>query len=154
MSGRRDVRMADHEIVAMLAETGRTMTVATVSPDGRPHLTAVWYGFAEDGTIGFTTYPSSQKAVNLARDRRITVLVEAGEEHASLRGVQIAGLAELDGSMAVKVELSRSVAARYPGRTRPSDSDRAMARRVAVLIHPQTVSSWDHRKLAGTRSAT
>lgn len=152
MGERPDIGMVDHEICALLAEPGHTMTVATVLPNGQPHLTAVWYGFTEDGTIGFTTYPASQKAVNLARDPRITVLVECGDGHASLRGVQIAGQGELDATMSRKLELSKSVSARYPGRTRSVDPERAMDRRIAVLIHPKDVSSWDHRKLAGQRS--
>lgn len=145
---RAAVRMTESEVAAVLAEPGRTMTVATLLADGRPHLTAVWYGFTADGRLGFTTYAASQKARNLERDPRLTVLVEGGDAHAELYGVQISGRAVLSMSMALKLELSGSVAARYPAGAGRADPGRAMARRVAVLVDPLRVSSWDHRKLA------
>jgi PPOX class probable F420-dependent enzyme len=146
------VRMDDAEVAATLAERGQVKTVATLLPDGQPHLTAVWYGFTADGTLGFTTYAASQKARNLGRDPRITILVECGGEHSGLRGVQIAGRARLSSAMPVKLELSASIAARYPGRRRPADPEQAMAKRVAVLVSPVGVTSWDHRKLAAAGS--
>lgn len=147
---RTAIRMDEAEMAAFLAEPGHTMTVATVQADGQPHLSAVWYGFTPDGTLGFTTYTASQKAKNLGRDPRITVLVECGHEHSELRGVQIAGSARLSSAMPVKLDLSRSVASRYPAKPRARDPERAMAPRIAVLIRPLRVTSWDHRKLAGT----
>lgn len=140
--------MSGAEVQAALAIPGQTMIVATLLPDGRPHLTAVWYGYTRDGQLGFTAYSASQKIRNLRRDPRITVLVEAGNEHGELRGVQITGRAALDESLPVKLQLSDSIDRRYPGTPGRSDPEKAMARRVAVLIEPQHVASWDHRKLA------
>lgn len=149
---RAAIQMNDEEVAAFLSEPGQSMTVATLLGDGRPHLTAVWYGFAADGSLGFTTYAASQKARNLCADPRVTVLVERGQEHSGLRGVQILGRAELSSAMAVKAEISASVAARYPARPHADGPELALARRVAVLIRPQRVVSWDHRKLL--RAAT
>lgn len=147
---RAAIRMNDQEVAAFLAEPGHTMTVATLLSDGCPHLTAVWYGFTADGTLGFTTYPTSQKATNLGRDPRITVLVECGQERGLLRGVQIVGRPELSWAMKVKLELSESVSDRYGSQPPTRDRERALARRVAVLIAPLRVASWDHRKLIRT----
>ena len=47
-----------------------------------------------DGKIAFWTYRTSQKALNLARDPRISCLVETGEAYFDLRGVQIQGTVE------------------------------------------------------------
>jgi PPOX class probable F420-dependent enzyme len=144
---RAAIRMDGEEVAAFLAEPGHTMTVGTVLADGRPHLTAVWYGFTADGTLGFTCYAASQKARNLRADPRITVLVERGQEHSELRGVQVLGRAEITAVLALKAEISASVAARYPVRVRPGGPEQVLLRRVAVLIRPQRIISWDHRKL-------
>jgi PPOX class probable F420-dependent enzyme len=140
--------MDEDEVSAFLAQPGQTMTVATLLADGRPHLTAVWYGFAADGTLGFTCYAKSQKALNLRADQRVTVLVEDGQEHGELRGVQLLARAELTSDLAVKAVISASVASRYPARPHPDGPGPALQRRVAVLIRPQLIISWDHRKLA------
>jgi PPOX class probable F420-dependent enzyme len=153
-SKRAAIRMDNAEMAAFLAEPGQTMTVGTLLADGQPHLTAVWYGFTVAGALGFTCYAASQKARNLGADPRITVLVESGSEHAELRGVQILGHAELSLVMAVKAEISASVAARYPARAHARGSDQALLRRVAVLIRPLRVTSWDHRKLLRAGQAT
>ena len=58
--------MSDEEIVEFI-ERSRTATMATVLPDGRPHLVAMWYAVV-DGEIWFETKAKSQKAVNLRRD--------------------------------------------------------------------------------------
>lgn len=50
-----------------LLEQHRTMTIATLRPDGWPQATTV--GYANDGlTLYFLCGPNSQKAANLARD--------------------------------------------------------------------------------------
>ncbi len=63
---RSQITMTDEEIVAFIEEH-RTATMATVGPDGTPHLVAMWYAVI-DGQIWFETKTRSQKAVNLRRD--------------------------------------------------------------------------------------
>ena len=77
-----------------LLEGAKSYWLVTIDPDGKPHLVAMWYAVL-DGEIWFETKAKSQKAVNLRRDPRITCLVEAGEQYGELRGVSIAGRAEL-----------------------------------------------------------
>ena len=68
--------------------------VATIGPDGAPHLTTLFY-VLDEGRIAFWTYGSSQKVKNLRRDPRITCLVEDGDDYFELRGVSITGRARL-----------------------------------------------------------
>ena len=78
MAKARDiVRMSEAEISAFLAST-QNLQVATLGPDGAPHLTTVWFAL-HDGLLMFETYGSSQKVVNLRRDPRIAVLAEEVE---------------------------------------------------------------------------
>ncbi|MHB8573396.1 MAG: PPOX class F420-dependent oxidoreductase [Candidatus Dormibacteria bacterium] len=48
--------------------------VATTFPDGRPHLTVVWFEFS-DGRLWFNTAEGRVKPRNMRRDPRIAFLV-------------------------------------------------------------------------------
>ncbi len=93
MPKQRDrVQMTAAEVENMLA-SNRKVQLATISPDGYPHLVTMYYTLV-DGKIAFWTYRTSQKALNLARDPRISCLVETGQAYFDLRGVQIQGTVE------------------------------------------------------------
>src|SRR5699024_5265902 len=90
---RARIVMTDEEITTFL-EQSRTATIATNGPTGHPHLVAMWYGLI-DGRVYFETKAKSQKVVNLRRDPRVTVSVEAGQTYDQLRGVAIEGAAAI-----------------------------------------------------------
>ena len=142
--------MTDEEISSFL-EGRHTMTVATLSADGQPHLVAMWYGFL-DGVPAFWTYGKSQKIVNLRRDPRLTCLVEDGESYDQLRGVELAGTGTIIDDPEVVLALGISLYERY---TAPFEENvrevlaRTASKRVAVRIEASDVVSWDHRKLGG-----
>src|SRR6187551_2124231 len=61
--------MSREEWRGFISAGGRTGKLATVRPDGRPHVVPVW--FVLDGEdLVFTTWHTSVKAVNLRRDPR------------------------------------------------------------------------------------
>jgi len=141
--------MSDGEIAEFI-ERSRTATMATVMPDGRPHLVAMWYAVV-DGEIWFETKAKSQKAVNLRRDPTITVMIEAGQTYNSLRGVSIDGRAEIvDSDPGLLLRVGISVWERYTGpysdEMRPY-VDQMMNNRIAVRVVPTRLRSWDHAKL-------
>ena len=72
MDRRRQIRMSETELAAFLEEQ-RTVTCATIGPGGRPHLAALWY-VPGPGRLDCWTYAASQKARNLERDPRATLL--------------------------------------------------------------------------------
>src|ERR687889_2607073 len=74
MDRRRQIRMSEAEVAAFL-EAQRKLTCATIGPEGRPHLAALWYVPAA-GRLDCWTYAASQKARNLERDPRATLLTE------------------------------------------------------------------------------
>jgi PPOX class probable F420-dependent enzyme len=149
MSRRDQIRMSDDEVAEFLA-AGRSMTLATLGPDGRPHLTAMWYGM-RDGHVVFWSYARAQKIVNLRRDPRLSILVEEGVAYGELRGVSLTGTAEILEDPEEVLAVGRLLLGRH------SDSGEAAAqaaaatapKRVAVRIDPERVASWDHSKLAG-----
>ena len=64
----------------------RNYWVATVRPDGRPHVTPVW-GLWVDETLYFGAGPGSRKARNLAENPNVVVHLESGDDVVILEGV-------------------------------------------------------------------
>jgi PPOX class probable F420-dependent enzyme len=152
MSRRDQIKMSDGEVDAFLEEQ-RTMSIATIGRDGRPHVIAMWYAFL-DGIPSFWTFAKSQKVVNLRRDPRITCMVEAGETYDQLRGLELVARAEI---IEDPTEVERFGVAEFERYQNMKLTEalmpqvRMMAnKRVVIKIHTERVVSWDHRKLGGT----
>ena len=147
---RSQITMSDAEI-AEFVERSRTCTMATVGPNGTPHLVAMWYAYL-DGEIWFETKAKSQKAANLRRDPRIVGMVEAGLSYDQLRGVSIEGTAHIiddttdDEYWAAGVSVFERYQGPYTEEMRPF-VEIMMNKRVIVRIDADRVRSWDHRKL-------
>jgi len=157
MVKQRDVvRMTDAEAWAYI-ETQRDMHVATIGKDGTPHLTTNWFAVV-DGHVVFTSYQTSQKIVNLARDPRITLLFADGRMYADLRGVSVKGSAEFISDAPQRDRTFGAIFQRnlaFYGAVDTSIAKRAVAadRRVCVKIIVERLISWDHRKLDSGREA-
>jgi PPOX class probable F420-dependent enzyme len=151
MSNRDLIRMTEAEVEAFLQEQ-RTMSIATIARDGRPHLIAMWYAFL-DGVPCFWTFAKSQKVVNLRRDPRITAMVEAGDTYAELRGIELIGHAEITGEEDEVLRFGVEEFERYQG-VKMTEAllpgvKKMAAKRVVVKIRADRIVSWDHRKLGG-----
>jgi PPOX class probable F420-dependent enzyme len=143
------VAMAAADQAALLAESHK-LQLATINRDGTPHLVTMFYVMI-DGQIAFWTYRSAQKARNLARDPRVTCLVEAGEEYFELRGVQVVGIARRVEDPAEVLDIGRRLAVVTTGM--PADAleeytTKTAPKRVGFVVEPQRIITWDHRKLA------
>jgi PPOX class probable F420-dependent enzyme len=149
-AGRAAVRMSDEEIHEFLTSSSKVQ-VATIGPDGSPHLTTLFY-FVRDGKVAFWTYASSQKIKNLQRDPRITLLIEDGDDYFELRGVTIHGTAELvtdeDGIRAIGTAVANVMAGGVDlGDFGRQEVERQVKKRYAVVVTPTKVASWDHHKM-------
>lgn len=104
--------------------------LATLMADGSPHSVAVWAGL-EDERVCFFTQPSSLKARNVERDRRVALSIT---DHANpyrtaqLRGT-VVGTRDGDAALAVMDRLSRT----YTGRDFPMRTGRL------YLVEPTSV---------------
>lgn len=148
-SARASMVMAPDEVAEMLA-ANRKMQLATINPDGTPHLVTMYYGML-DGQVAFWTYQTSQKARNLARDPRLTVLVEEGLEYFDLRGVQINGAVRTVTEQDELKAIGRLVASRMPDIPLEALEDyvaHGARKRWGYVIESKRVISWDHSKLA------
>lgn len=152
MPNRRElIAMSDDEVWDFIA-TQKNIQVCTLNRDGSPHLTVMWFAL-QGRSIILETFTRSQKIVNLKRDPRMAVLLEDGAEYNELRGVSINCEAELiedyDTVHAMHVDV---VLRNQPGVTAEQAREFTAAmskKKTVIVVRPQRVMSWDHRKLAG-----
>ena len=152
MPSRRElIRMTDDELWSFVEEQ-KSLQLATIHPDGAPHLVTLWFAVV-DGKFVIETFTKSQKIKNLERDDRLSALLEDGDVYDRLRGVSIRGRAELVRDPGRVAELSQAVLVRNtPGVPEEALTQVAHAqapKKTAILIHPEKIMSWDHGKLGG-----
>ena len=145
---RSQVEMTVDEITSFLASQ-RTANLVTLGASGHPHAVAMWFALIE-GVIWFETKAKAQKAINLTRDSRATVLVEDGLTYDSLRGVSLEGHARVvddpDALWAVGVNVWERYNGEYTDELKPF-VEVMLHKRVAVRFDVERTRSWDHRKL-------
>ncbi|MEU9336264.1 pyridoxamine 5'-phosphate oxidase family protein [Streptomyces sp. NPDC048290] len=144
----RKIMMTDGERDAFLG-AARTCRVATVAADGTPHISPLWFHW-DGAALWLYSLTRSKRWAELRRDPRLAVVVDAGHEYGELHGVELTGRVEFVGEaprtgepVAALVAVERAFAAKYFGLDElPHDGRHAWARLV-----PETVRSWDFRKL-------
>src|SRR3954469_18567609 len=145
---RAQIVMSDEEITEFV-QRQRTATMATIGPSGMPHLVAMWFAVV-DGAIWFETKAKSQKATNLRRDNRLSVMIEDGHTYDTLRGVSFEGRGVIvddpDALWAVGVSVWERYTGPYTDEMKPF-VELMLNKRVAVRVDVDRIRSWDHRKM-------
>lgn len=148
-SNQRSQIVLSEEEIATFLDQSRVATMATVGPDGLPHLVAMWYAVI-DGQIWFETKAKSQKAVNLRRDGRLSVLIETGDTYDQLKGVSFEGrgvvVDDADALWQVGVSIWERYNGPYTEELRPF-VEIMLHKRIAVRVDVERTRSWDHSKL-------
>ena len=155
MSRRDQITMSDDEVRAFLEEE-RTVICATNGPRAWPHLMPLWYVLRPTGDgaapeIWAWTFTKSQKAVNIGRDPRATLQVEAGESYDQLRGVMLECDVVVHDDADTVRDFGLELYARY---AEVDDAVREMVakqapKRIAMQFVERRRATWDHRKLGG-----
>jgi PPOX class probable F420-dependent enzyme len=109
-------------------EAGRSYWIVTTRPDGRPHAMPVW-GVWLDGAVHWSSSADSVKARNLARDPRVVVHLDSGDDVVILEGEVETG--SLDERLADAYE------AKYQFRPEPSDEGGGWFR-----LSPRMALAW------------
>lgn len=155
MNRRKQIEMSDGEIQTFLEEQ-KVAVITSFGPRGWPHSMPLWY-VVRDGKVWSWTFRKSQKVKNLERDRRATVLVEAGyDQYPELRGVMFECETVFHDGLAEVVDFAHELTARYaPDGVEPSPEALAVfeaqaPKRVVMEFEPVHTVTWDHRKLGGT----
>ncbi|MEU6388165.1 pyridoxamine 5'-phosphate oxidase family protein [Streptomyces sp. NPDC046939] len=145
----RKIMMTPQELETFLTER-RTCRVATVSADGAPHVSPLW--FVWDGTsLWLYSLTRSRRWADLRADGRVAVVVDAGEEYGELRGVELSGRVEFIGE-------SPRTGEPCPALDRPEELFARKNFGMPEMFHdgrhawarltPDKITSWDFRKLA------
>jgi PPOX class probable F420-dependent enzyme len=153
MSRRGQIEMSPDEIRKFIAES-KTVILVSNGVGGYPHPMPMWFAYGDDGSIGMTTYARSQKVLNLRRDPRVALLVEAGEVYQELRGVVMYGKAEVIDDVERVIDTlvaANKLASGDPGQDRAirEGMRKNASKRVLIRLRPERIVSWDHAKLGG-----
>lgn len=128
------------EVARAWIDDRASAVLATVRPDGQPHLSVVWC-LTDGDDVLVSTLRDRLKYRHLTRDPRATLLVHPRgnpNSYVSLEGTVV--LQEEDAA-----ELIQRLSMRYKGRPYPDD---AGAQRVTVRLRPERVFVRD-RPAAG-----
>lgn len=145
--------MSESEIEAFLAD-GKVANLATIGPNGRPHLVALWY-VPKGKVLETWTYAKSQKAANLRRLPQATILIEAGESYEKLRGVSMECDVELVENTEKITAIGQQLMHRYSSNPQIATAGSQFVRlqapkRIGLICRPTRIVSWDHAKLGGS----
>ncbi|WAZ20273.1 pyridoxamine 5'-phosphate oxidase family protein [Streptomyces cinnabarinus] len=147
----RKIMMTPGELDEFLY-TQRTCRVATVSAEGAPHVSTLW--FAWDGTsLWLYSVVRSRRWTQLRRDPRVAVVIDTGEEYDELRGAELSGTVEFVGEIPRTGELRAELDAietlfarkNFGLEEMPHDGRHAWMR-----LTPTKTVSWDFRKLGSS----
>jgi Pyridoxamine 5'-phosphate oxidase len=126
-----------------------TCRIATVRPDGGPHVASRWFVWEPDG-IWVSTRVGDTIWEHAGRDPRVCLVIDRGRDWSEIAGVRIEGVAEtypaehpdLRAPMSAWHEKYRTL---FSG-----DSFEHFTSRVPVLgfvrVPPARIDAWDHRK--------
>jgi PPOX class probable F420-dependent enzyme len=129
----------------LLAKPARTAKLATVRPDGRPHVVPVWFDLDGD-TLLFTTWHESLKASNIENDPHVAISVD--DERPPFAFVLLEGIATIERAAPDLEYWTTRIAARYMG----EEEGRRYGERNAVdgewLVHVRITHRVAQKELA------
>jgi len=138
---REQLRLEQDELDRLLAET-HEIHVATVSPNGRPHVAPLWFVWHE-GALWLNSLIKSRRTRDVAAGSPVAVCADAGTEYPELRGAVLEGSfvdASADPGLA---GAKAAFAAKYwSGAEMPVTKSH-----VWLKLVPEKIASWDFRKI-------
>jgi Pyridoxamine 5'-phosphate oxidase len=143
----RSLAMSSQDLDAFLS-TQRVCRLASVSGDGRPHNSPLWYVW-DGSALWFNSIIRSQRWKNVDRRPYVSAIVDAGDQYSQLRGVEAIGSIVRVGEAPRTskpdpvLELPEQLFAdKYLDGTFHADGRHAWLR-----LTPEKIVSWDFRKL-------
>lgn len=138
--------------ILSILDAHRIMTVATLRPDGWPQATTV--GYANDGlTLYFLCGLDSQKAMNLARDNRVSATIDHDTDQVmEITGLSMAARAEpvlehAEGEKVLKLLMAKYSPQKSLSLPMPKPEEVRIFR-----LQPTVISVLDYTKGFGTAS--
>ncbi len=123
--------------------------VATVGPDGAPHVVPLWFVWREDA-IYASLRRGGRTAANLRHEPRVALALERGRDWTELAGVVVHGVGSL---LAPQDPLVRAPISAWHEKYRPylaGEGFRRLTEDLADLaflrVEPLRVTGWDHAR--------
>jgi PPOX class probable F420-dependent enzyme len=131
-------QMTQDETRAFLLEGTRTAALATVRPDGRPHVAPIWFTLDCDDLL-FNTGENTVKGANLQRDGRVALMVD--DEEPPFAFVSIEGDVSLSDDLDTMRYWATRIAARYMGedQAEPYGKRNAVPGELLVRVRPMKI---------------
>src|SRR5579863_5143764 len=143
---RRQITLSETEQADFLG-ANRKCALATLDAEGYPHLVAMTYG-VKDGIFYMTSYGKAQKVLNIRRNPKVGLMIEAGASYGDLKGVMVRGICDIaEGEEAVRE--AWAIITGDAGRQRRRETNDSAPKRVALEVTPLRIVTWDHTKLGG-----
>ena len=130
--------MSSERLRAFLQEGTRTAKLATVMPDGRPHVTPVWFVLDGDDLI-CTTWHASAKARSLRNDPRVSVCVD--DDRPPYAFAMLEGMASISEDLSDLRRWATQIGSRYMGADRAEEfgARNGVPPEVVVRVRPERV---------------
>ena len=120
------------EAQAFLEEPVRPAMLATVRPDGRPHLTPIWIDLDDDGCVVFTTGADTVKGRALRSEPRVAICVD--DDRPPFSYVLIEGTAQVSTDPDEMLVWATRIGGRYMGADRAEEFGRRNAVDTELLV--------------------
>ena len=140
--------MSDEEYRVFMAHGTRTAKAkaASTRPDGRPHITPVWFVLDGDDLI-FTTRETSLKAIDLRRDPRICLCVD--EETPPFDYVMFEGVVTLSEDLKELRRWAKAIGGRYMGAARAEEFGKRNGVSGELLVRVKPIRVLARADIAG-----
>jgi PPOX class probable F420-dependent enzyme len=136
--------LAKAEIDAFLAQP-LIARIATVRPDGRPHVVPIWFHW--DGTsIYMETPPTFVKARNLAANPNVAITVDITEGGLRFKAVVLEGKVQILTDRTEVLNLVKTIYTKYlgpEGVESPTPKRMINSEHIIIKLSPSKILSWD-----------
>lgn len=140
------IKMTRAECLSFLMAQARTGKIATVRPDGRPHVAPIW--FIVDGEqLLFTTWHTTAKANNIRHNPWVSLCVD--DENPPFAFVKVDGTAELIDDLPLLKKWATLIAGRYMGEEQADAYGTRNAVAGEYLVRVTPASIYGETNIAG-----
>ena len=140
------IKMTRAECLAFMMDRPRTGKIATVRPDGRPHVAPIW--FTLDGEqLLFTTWHTTAKANNIRHNPWVSLCVD--DETPPFAFVKVDGTAEFHDDLELVRRWATVIAARYMGEDQAAVYGKRNAVAGEYLVRVSLAAIYGEKDIAG-----
>lgn len=124
-------------------------SVATIDPDGSPHVVPLWFVWPEDA-VYVSTRREGRTWANVAADPRVALSIDLGRSWVEIAGIEIRGVAE---PLPAEHETMRRPISAWHEKYRPLLSGDGFARFAEEIrglgflrVVAERAAAWDHAR--------